>query len=884
MPGVRATGGRVEFWPQKNRKVSTSVCGAKGRGIVMGSNRWATGVLTALAALSAMPRTAATPWAIQTAQAQIAVAADATGQEALADRFSVLARQALASKTLEPAQFRETYQLLDAAHELVPTDPRFCRLMYQAAAQAQDATLAMAAVNALRTIDPADQGAQLDKIDLVLASMQTTDAKLHYLDKLLGVKAIPAEVRSAVAFRAAKIDADRHDQPAVLKMLDQAVRLSPLNLEAMQIQYKLKAAAATPEQRVSMLLQMMRANPAQPVVATQIALELADQGLVSESVTWYTEAFDLFHRTGAGITADCARGVVVEQYLAGQTQASLQLLSQYLSSVPNDADAWFIKLAIEQANDVGGSFAKARTLALVALTNRVADAGKALGDTNATTRPVEDGEAGPMPDLDADLALAQAAKPDLRSYFVDTLADLAWFDIYYQRDTGSAAKLISYITKLDAGDLVLLNRLAGWSHFRDGDFDAARTKLSGVSGRDAMAALGLILIDQADPAKKDAAVAQGQRLLSQHPSGVIGATIFAALGQPTPIAPATNSDPTRVEVDGFPYDWLHIVDSPNNFYSIRAEPVRVDCKFGQPMLLQITLQNLNSYDLAIGPFGVLHSDLSFSAALRGLVEGTIPDAAYDRLTQRIVLHANEGISEIVRVDDGQLASVLSSNPLVAIQAMFSLITNPVTLRNGTVIPGAGGYKIDSLQPIDRASAPLGTQPGRAAVYAKLQSGDTGEKLSALDALRAFAIQIAQSPSAAQLGDMQKELLTNMFSASTDASPIVSGWSRYLLATIIDPDQRAQLVDSLCKDTQWYNRMLGLNAAAAMDDHGAALAQKLSQSDADAKVKAYAAARLDQITYDQEHPTTEPAAAPATEPDSTQPGNPTPDTGGALKLN
>ena len=74
-----------------------------------------------------------------------------------------------------------------------------------------------------------------------------------------------------------------------------AVELNPLNVEAMQIEYSTRTPA-DPVERVAELLQMLRANPAQPALGIAVAQELGRAGLIQQSLEWYNQSLDLHRR------------------------------------------------------------------------------------------------------------------------------------------------------------------------------------------------------------------------------------------------------------------------------------------------------------------------------------------------------------------------------------------------------------------------------------------------------------------------------------------------------------------------------------------------------------------------------------------------------------
>src|SRR5699024_7395427 len=107
-----------------------------------------------------------------------------------------------------------------------PQDPRFPRLLVEARLKVGDTGGAIDALNAYRKINPGDRVAQIQLIDLYATRMQTADARLAYLQDLLGRETLPDEVRSHVAAECAELLLERSQDEAA-KMVAQALELFP---------------------------------------------------------------------------------------------------------------------------------------------------------------------------------------------------------------------------------------------------------------------------------------------------------------------------------------------------------------------------------------------------------------------------------------------------------------------------------------------------------------------------------------------------------------------------------------------------------------------------------------------------------------------------------
>ena len=214
---------------------------------------------------------------------------------------------------------------------------------------------------------------------------------------------------------------------------------------------------------------------------------------------------------------------------------------------------------------------------------------------------------------------------------------------------------------------------------KSGKPDQARAKLQTVAADDPLAAAGLILIAPNDPAAQDKAVSEGRALLSKHPAGLTGAALLEVLSaKNVRLVPGPVADQLAAELMKFPKDWMRIVDSPQDFYALRVEPVKSALAVGDPLLVKVTIMNKSDFDLTVGPEGILHQDLWFDAQLHGAQQEVLQSESFDRITKRLVLPARQSMSQVVRLDSIQLSSLLLQAPQKVFQLSAMVMTNPVT--------------------------------------------------------------------------------------------------------------------------------------------------------------------------------------------------------------
>lgn len=782
---------------------------------------------------------------------------DAAGNAALAEHFASLAMSTSHQQPVAPAQWKEAAALLRAAASTNPAEPRFPRLLVEALLREPDPTAAIDALSAYRKLAPNDQSAQVQQIQLYLGQMQTADEKVKYLKSLLSKTMVPAEVRSVAAVECAHVLQQQSKTEDAVKMLDEALQLNPLNNDALQRKFTATAGTSTPLQRVGMLIAMIRSNPDQPLIEGRLAHELAAVGLVQLSLDWYGRANTIYQHTASAEDPEFARGAAAELFIAGQSDSAAALIDALLKAAPNDTEAWWVRLAIAKAAADHGTDDKAKDAysqaihgAAVGLTNNLQEVRKYLGATSATTQPSDDASDPSTPDVSGDLPLLQKnGQARVVDDYIAAVQSLAWFDLYFRADSSKSEPLLAELRKLLPDDDVILARLSGWQAMVDGKFDQAAMKFSAVQDRDAFAALGVVLTDMKDPAKQGAGQSLARTLLSKYPSGPTGAVLFGALGpMGASVTPTGPAQAITTALEAFPMDWLDILSHPQDFYILRADPTNAPASFGDPLFVEVSITNISRYPLTMGPDGVIHPDLWFDARSRGMVEQPFPGVAFDRLDGQMVLQPRQTVARIFRVDQGGLELMLSSQPILAFQLEYMVMTNPTSNSKG-VLPGPAGYQVRFDQTIERLATPLSTPDDRNRQFTALTSGAPAERFRAAEVLAAYAM-LAMSPksnASPEARTVAADFIDRLKRAVADPStpPCVKSWTSFMLATLTPENDRQAALEAMTADADWHTRLLGLVAGAQLPDRGKALYAKLAD-DKESIVRDFAAARAEHL--------------------------------------
>lgn len=809
-------------------------------------------------------------------------AAEMTPDAELAWRLDAVSSDGLGPGKPESA-YRRSAALLDAAHRLDPSEPRFPRLRTLALLHAGDLDGAIAALKAYRDVSPAthnDRAAQVQLIGLYASKLETAEAKLKYLTGLLDVQDVPPEVRSRIAVECVELLAQRSPQEAA-EMAKRAVQLYPLP-EATRGYYERVAKTQSLKEQVAALVATLSANPNQPAYAAELARLLASAGLADASLDWYDLALRgiLPMPTRPPWFHDLLVDFASQLMISDRNQVADTLLGQMLDGDPTDADAWFLKLALAQTASGQVTFEQTLDLGKSALARRW----NTVSERILTGAPATQPATQPAPQVAAPAAPAdsQPVEPldpapvieklktgqfrEAENAFADAMFDLAWFELYFAKQPDAAQKWIDAMRAVLPAEDVKLQLLEGWHALVSNQPAKAREILSKIADRHALAALGLIRADEAEKKQPDPAAIQ--KLLADNRTGLAAAILWEALKKDAK-RPATQPAAADVpaELDRFPKGWRDVIDprTVKKVYTVRVEPAQGTIPFGEPMLASVRIINSSDHDIAIGPQGVLRPELWFDAQIMGLGQQSFPGVAYDQIVDQIVLRPRTSISQIVRLDEGEFRQALLQSPGTVTHVTGDVITNPLTISQG-VVPGAGGLANTFSRTFSYAGVQLGLASAKKKLDAAISSSSPAERMRALDLLAAF-VRLGAKPEADEsLKKAVADFPGAIEKARSDSSPAVAAWAGYLWASMAPDEQKEKVVHDMIGAADWRVRLAGVLAAAFVppDLEQQAIAP-LAETDADATVKAIAAAALELLTHPSTQPTTAPVSQPTTAP-------------------
>ncbi|MEM7623079.1 MAG: hypothetical protein AAF235_07720 [Planctomycetota bacterium] len=181
-----------------------------------------------------------------------------------------------------PLQYRATHHLLSLVSALAPDDLALARHAASAAYGAGDADLLREATKRVMRLDPDDTVSQLRLITSSVSELQTAEERLAAYERFLGRAGsrFDDSVRSRLALDAALLYRERGDDARFVELLTEAAQLDPTHKEAAILAYNYFASQVPDDALGQLQLQfnLLYADPFDPMVHMAIARLLAQEG------------------------------------------------------------------------------------------------------------------------------------------------------------------------------------------------------------------------------------------------------------------------------------------------------------------------------------------------------------------------------------------------------------------------------------------------------------------------------------------------------------------------------------------------------------------------------------------------------------------------------
>jgi tetratricopeptide (TPR) repeat protein len=792
----------------------------------------------------------------------------------LAERIAGIAELEFAGKVTNPNAWpliwKHQAALFRACNRLDPRESRFPRLEADAYAQLHDEKGEIdslwAAIQAQQAHDyQPDEFVWDRELDLRLNGFQTAPEKINYLQGLIGATVIPANVRAHAGYQLAQVRILRGDEEGAAAAVKEALVTCPASVECLRLRYKMLPATATTFERCTQLLDLLKANPLQSQYSAELADLIASKGLVQESLPWYDLAITTLHMQGNAGT-HLMLNLAAELYIADQVPDALRINTALLKIDPPSIQAHFLQVLITRKLDDKDAAAEALHQAGNAMTNRIIEAMNAAAPKDAvdkpTTRPINDPTPLALPDLNSAVAqVNRNGSPAIKGQFAEAVTDMAMLQGYFAQQPDNSAKLIDALKQVVPENSPELARLTGWNDLLARKPDEAKAQFVTIAEKDPLAELGMVKVMLDSPVQHDHELAEsmGRQLIHDNASGLLGAILWEQLHSArVKLIPDLQAQAMQGPLAAFPQSMMSVADQPQSVYSLHVEPVLVGSYTGEPVLAKVTIDNLTSTDLTIGPDGVLKPELLFKVTPE---IGAKPQSfdAFDNIAGPTVLGGHSQFSQTIRLDQTQLLAFMNQQSDIAFEITGMLTSNQV-------VNGLGGYPVKFFKTFYRQGSP--------AIDANIKSfsdaaanGRPDQKITSLSMLEKFILEIrAAKPAPTNAKQVISSMMEEIHHARLDPLPAVAAWACKCEAELVAPGEFETIVRDMIEDPDWRHRQLAVMMLAGLDPKlRDELAAKLAATDPQGSVRQDAEVVQDMVALPAPPPTTAPTTAPTTGP-------------------
>jgi tetratricopeptide (TPR) repeat protein len=729
-----------------------------------------------------------------------APAPDAAFDRASAERFAwiadTLSNVQLKDDAIATAWASQIAALYDMARRAAPTEARFQRGYIDACLTLGRRDAAIEALAALRKIDPANELAQVQTLDLALDGLESTDAKIAYLEQVVAAKTVTAEVRSHAAVQAYTLYTERGDDESAQRMLKQSLEINPQNLVALNVNLSAALTTGTATDKASRLKDVLMASPFDPRAIITLAHLASANGANAEAAQLYSMGTVLTQSRGATPSFVDVLAQLGATALTGDSRLLAGTAEIYLRAAANDPTLHTARVVAQRLD--GKSFDDVKPLAdevrgtwlgrLAGVSEPLnRKPGTAEKDVPApTTAPSQ-----PMPPVEADVAkLRELKNEELNNIYASTILDLVYYDALVRREaspemlTRAIANLVGEQNPMYAlAEGVRLMRVAGQG-------ELAKQKLQAIEKDDDRAAIALAEIERV-AGNADAAKSLAEEVLKRNPSGEAG--LFAAMVAVDVGAKPQITDEGKAVGEIAKATYEHVARAwqrPRDFYLLTADPVKVGFEFGEPILVTLTLRTTSQTPVTVGPSGQLSPVVNFDAVVNVAGIGPVPAIATAKLAGPIRLNPGETYKQTVRLDQFRLYSVLAQFPTISMPMRAYMSPNSVATAQGAqLLPGGVQTQVGRI--IERRAAPVQLPAFLDQAYRELREGPADVRLRRYELLTSIAPLYrsnASSPQAQDAAAVLDKATAEAFEAEPSAR--VRAWMAFARLSIVGRDSGA----------------------------------------------------------------------------------------------
>jgi hypothetical protein len=509
--------------------------------------------------------------------------------------------------------------LLSLAAKCRADDVEQLRRRVEAAFNAGDSAKVEALSRQLLTMDPGDTRTQLRLIAAKLTAMQTVEARLAAIDRLLGPDGakLDASVRSRLAVDAANFAKERGDIEGYATRIKMAAKLDGTNKEAAILLYQFFVESSDDRVgAVELMANMLYADPMDPAVYTMLRDAMLD-------VRAHAEA-QRFQDTRASILSQLrvektGRENLAQVMMLWYSKGAADVLKQIEGELNGQRDEVARQRALQdpslRTRDGGPEsvrleidFEEARLAAAAASGDRPSLLAS-LGDLAITVGN------GVQAYLDPNRQVGTVARTDVDFIVRESVKLLQLWRLATGEGVETAEAELAAFEQLKQDGPSDLNLLKAWIAFRKGDTQSAAALLAQTdpSTWGAMLA-GELAAARGDNATATALLIEVYQAATLEPIG--GYALHRAKTiDPASVAPDATGRKVISIANSIPKWFDRMCTDPRVHQTMKVTTATTSAEVTDSVMYEVTLKNISQLPLGLGSDRALSSRLLFAPAL-----------------------------------------------------------------------------------------------------------------------------------------------------------------------------------------------------------------------------------------------------------------------------
>jgi hypothetical protein len=685
------------------------------------------------------------------------LACHAVAQTAVPEEYAArsVARIGLLDLRARPNPTPDDYliveRLLGTAAALQPGDAELVRSRIRAAWAAGDSEQVDVLTRQLLALDPRDTVAQLRLASSRIRRIQTVEARLAAYDRLIGPagSSIDPAVRSRLALDAGLLCRESGNFVGFADRLAQATQLDQTNKDAAALAWTYFGPMLESRvERIELLLNLLMADPTDPNVYRQVALECSLAGAFAQAQRFHSISLALYSAAGAPERAGLVTESSVIRWQVEGPAAVVESLNRDLAIMRQQASN--LILQYEQARMPTDSLTKPEAIVLSSTFNHIRLVAALMADDRETIEATL---------VDMSLVLQQSINQvaetsklslpeerrqqmaELWGELSQQLISIAWADL----QTESLAEWADRANDILGVESPASIMLSAWRELRLGDPVKAEEMFRSVQDQTALNRVGLgIALEEID---RQADAVEVYRVLAlERPmslSGVWARDQHRKLTGVDPMATAERAAAARLGND-VPAWVDRMASEPRSFMGLRAEVVQSTVGATERAGVRIRLINLAPIPLGVGGDRPINSRLLFVPRLRvgtdDEFDGAVPEVI--ELGHRLRLMPTESIDLVVMPDAGVSGWIAEVGAVDSVRERWHVLQGYMLDGRGVPTPGMMCLEADTGR-VDRVPLRYGRVSGLELADA-LEGASASELPSVIAAIRARALIAPES--------------------------------------------------------------------------------------------------------------------------------------------